>query len=91
MHFQLAASMGGRSQGKRRFLAIVPLDHQVLPSVIARRLASRGAQAHTPDIAAQLHALTQLASHAAHRQFAQRQHAIPEHRAIFQRLGDAGV
>jgi hypothetical protein len=82
--------MGRRGQGKRRLLAVLPLDHQVLPGVVTRRLAGRGAQAHTPDIATDVDAFADLARQLAHRQLSRRQHAIPQH-TVFQRLGDAGV
>ena len=67
MQLQFTPGVGCRGQGKRRFLAILPLDHEVLPGVVTQRLAGRGAQAHTPHIATDFHTFDQLT-----RQFAQR-------------------
>ena len=74
-----------------RLCALASRDHQVLPSVVARGLASRRAQAHTPDVAADIDAVDQLAGEAAYRQLAFGQHTVPEDHAVLQRLCDAGV
>ncbi|MCY1429407.1 hypothetical protein D9M71_453230 [compost metagenome] len=61
---------GGGGHGEGRGLAVVPLDQQVLPGVVARRLAGRGAQAHAPDIPAHRGAFGELAAERTHRQLA---------------------
>ena len=90
MQLQLAPAVRRRGQGKGRRLAARPLDHQVLPSVIARHLARRRTQAHPPDITANLGTLDQLTAEPVLRQLARRQHAIPVQQAVFQRFGQAG-
>ncbi|MNH35348.1 hypothetical protein D3C79_960220 [compost metagenome] len=61
-HVQLkfASAMGGRCQGEGRLVARFALDHQVLPGMVTRRFARRRPQAHPPDVATDLNALTQL-------------------------------
>ncbi|MOA12734.1 hypothetical protein D3C78_1327520 [compost metagenome] len=89
--FQVAPRMRGRGEREGGFFAVLALDHQVLPGVVARRFAGRSPQTHAPGVAAHLLALNDLTRHAAHRQFSQREHAIPQHDAVFQRLRYASV
>lgn len=90
VQLEVAPAMGRRGQGEGGRLAALALDHQVLPGVIAWRLARRCAQAHAPDIASDLDALGYAAGQLAHRQLAQGQHTIPEQHAVLQRFGNAG-
>ncbi len=90
VQFQVTPFLRRGGQRESRRVAAVALDQQVLPSVVARRLAGRGAQAHTPNITAHWLAERHLAGEFAHRQLARRQHAIPVQHAIFQRFGQAG-
>ena len=64
----------GAEARKRRAVAAVTLQQQVLPGVIAWRLAGRRAQADPVDVAADLFAEAQLAGQLAQRQFTRRQH-----------------
>ncbi|MOA49498.1 hypothetical protein D3C78_1723850 [compost metagenome] len=72
VQLQLAPGMRCRGQGEGRFFAIFPFDHQVLPGVIAWRLAGRRTQAHSPDIAPHVSALDHLARQVAYRQLTRR-------------------
>ena len=67
------------------------MNHQVLARMIARRLAGRGPQSDPPGITADVGTTDDLTRKTAHRQFSQREHAIPQHDAVFQRLCYASV
>lgn len=90
VQFQVTPAVRRRRKRKCRRLAAFALDHQILPCVIPQGLAGRRAQAHAPDIATDLDALAYRARQLAHRQFAERQHTVPEQHAVLQRFSDAG-
>ncbi|MNN21883.1 hypothetical protein D3C81_1352190 [compost metagenome] len=90
VQLQLAPGVRRRGDGEGRLTAVLALQQQILPGVVARRLAGRRAQAQAEHVAAHRLALDQLAGQLAHRQLAGRQHAVPVQHAIFQRLGEAG-
>ncbi|MNZ98577.1 hypothetical protein D3C78_1178660 [compost metagenome] len=90
MQLQLAPGVRRRGDGESRLAAVLALQQQILPGVVARRLAGRGAQAQTEHVAARRLALDQLAGQLAYRQLARSEHAVPVQHAVFQRLGEAG-
>ena len=91
MQLQYSLLMGGGGDGEGRQLAVGTLQQQVLTGLVAQRLACRGAQQDATDIAAQVLDLDQLAGQAAQRQFVRGQYPFPQHFAVFQWLGNAGV
>ena len=90
MQLQIAAGMRCGGQGEGRPLAVVALQQQILPGMVARRPAGRRAQHHPADIATNIAQLQYLAAEGAHRQFTGGEHAVPVQHAILQRLGQAG-
>src|SRR5690606_20978433 len=91
MQLEQALLMGRRGYGKRRQFAVRSLQQQVLSGVIAQRFARRRSQQQAADVAAHVLNLDQLAGKTADRKLVRRQHALPFHLAVFQRLGNAGV
>ncbi len=90
MQLQFTPGMWRGRQRESCLLAALTFDHQVLPRVITQRFTGRRTQAHPPDVAADVDALTDAARQLAHWQLAQGKHTVPEQHAVLQRFGNAG-